>query len=64
MPKRLPEFFIQMLTDEGDLVLDPFAGSNMTGMVSEELGRRWIAIEAERKYIEGSAGRFSNVIFD
>lgn len=64
MPRRLPEFFIKMLTDEDDLVLDPFAGSNMTGMVSEELGRRWISIEAEKKYIEGSAGRFNNAIFD
>ena len=64
MPRKLPEFFIKMLTDKGDLVLDPFSGSNTTGMVAEELERRWIAIEAERKYIDGSAGRFRNAVFE
>ncbi len=63
MPRKLPEFFIKMLTDKGDLVLDPFSGSNTTGMVAEELERRWISIEAERKYIDGSAGRFHNAVF-
>jgi DNA modification methylase len=51
-------FFIKMLTDPGDLVLDPFAGSNSTGAVAEERGRRWIAIEPNREYAEGSKGRF------
>ena len=51
-------FFVKMLTDPGDLVLDPFAGSNSTGAVAEDLGRRWIAIEPNREYIEGSKGRF------
>lgn len=60
MPKELPEFFIQFLTEENDLVLDPFAGSNTTGSIAEVLNRKWIAIEAEEKYIEGSIGRFSD----
>ncbi|MEX0714574.1 MAG: site-specific DNA-methyltransferase, partial [Pirellulales bacterium] len=42
-PAELPRFFIQFLTEPGDLVLDPFAGSNTTGAVAEKLGRRWIA---------------------
>ncbi len=63
MPKELPDFFIRFLTDEGDLVLDPFAGSNTTGQVAEELKRRWISIEAEQKYIDGSMGRFSDELF-
>lgn len=58
MPQEIPEFFIKFLTDEGDLVLDPFAGSNTTGSVCEKLKRNWIAIEAEGKYIKGSIGRF------
>lgn len=58
MVKEIPEFFIKFLTDEDDLVLDPFAGSNMTGMVAEHLKRRWIGIEVEQKYAEGSKGRF------
>jgi site-specific DNA-methyltransferase (cytosine-N4-specific) len=44
-PAALPEFFIKLLTDEGDTIIDPFAGSNTTGVVAEGLRRRWIAIE-------------------
>jgi hypothetical protein len=54
----LPEFFIKFLTKEGDLVLDPFAGSNTTGAAAEGLKRRWIAIEASQDYVRGSQGRF------
>lgn len=57
-PSALPEFFITFLTDPGDLVLDPFAGSNTTGAVAEQLERRWIAIEKNRDYIEDSRVRF------
>ena len=39
-PAELPRFFIEFLTDHDDLVLDPFAGSNTTGAVAEQLGRR------------------------
>lgn len=58
MQSSLSAFFIQFLTDEGDLVFDPFGGSNTTGSVAEELKRRWMTIEADRSYIEGSLGRF------
>ncbi len=58
MPAALPRFFVNMLTTEGDLVLDPFGGSNTTGAVAEELGRRWMAVEPMSEYIEGSKGRF------
>lgn len=58
MPKEIPIFFIKMLTDVDDFILDPFAGSNTTGWVAEELKRNWISIEAEQKYILGSKGRF------
>jgi DNA modification methylase len=58
MPIDLAGFFIRMLTKPGDLVLDPFAGSNTTGAAAEGLGRYWLSIEAEDKYIQGSKGRF------
>lgn len=58
MPSGLAEFFIEFLTDKGDLVLDPFAGSNTTGAAAEKLGRRWIGIEPRDEYIQGSRGRF------
>jgi site-specific DNA-methyltransferase (cytosine-N4-specific) len=61
MPFSLADFFIRFLTDENDLVLDPFAGSNTTGAVAEALGRRWIAIEPVEEYIAGSRARFVGV---
>jgi site-specific DNA-methyltransferase (cytosine-N4-specific) len=57
-PAGLPEFFIKMLTDEGDLVVDPFAGSNVTGEVCEHLKRHWIAVDIVEEYLEGSKFRF------
>ena len=57
-PAALPEFFAKFLSDPEDLVLDPFAGSNMTGSVAEGLRRRWLGFELEPKYIETSRLRF------
>lgn len=59
-PTVLPEFFIKLLTDEGDLVVDPFAGSNTTGAVAERLARRWIAAELVEEYLEASKFRFGD----
>ncbi len=58
MPEPLVEFFVKFLTDPGDTVLDPFAGSNTTGAVAERLGRKWIGIEADAGYAETSRVRF------
>jgi site-specific DNA-methyltransferase (cytosine-N4-specific) len=60
-PAALPTFFINFLTERGDKVLDPFAGSNTTGQVAESMGRRWIAVEQNRQYAEDSALRFCEV---
>jgi site-specific DNA-methyltransferase (cytosine-N4-specific) len=57
-PAALPEFFIKFLTDPGDLVLDIFAGSNTTGRVAEQLGRKWVAMEIDSSYVAASALRF------
>jgi len=57
-PAELPRFFIQFLTKPGDLVADPFAGSNTTGAVAEELGRRWLSIEKDATYAADSELRF------
>lgn len=64
MPLGLAEFFIQFLTDPGDLVLDPFAGSNTTGFCAERSGRSWVAIEAKEDYIEQSKLRFLEIGID
>jgi DNA modification methylase len=62
MPAGLASFFVRFLTRKGDLVLDPFAGSNTTGVVAELAGRRWIAIEREREYLKQSRVRFMDPI--
>lgn len=50
MPLDLAYFFIEFLTDEGDLVLDPFAGSNTTGFCAENKNRKWISIDNNEEY--------------
>lgn len=57
-PQALPEFIIALCTEPGDLVLDPFAGSNTTGRVAETLDRRWLAFELDENYIKASQFRF------
>ncbi len=57
--ESVPRFFIQMLTEHGDLVVDPFAGSNTVGWVAESIGRRWLAIDTDRDYLTASKLRFS-----
>jgi DNA modification methylase len=57
-PAKLPEFFIRMLTDPGDLVVDFFAGSNTTGAVAEQEGRKWLAFEERIDYLATSVFRF------
>lgn len=54
----LVNFFIEFLTDQNDLVLDPFAGSNTTGYCAEMLNRRWVTIEANEEYAKDSLIRF------
>ena len=58
MPPDLAKFFIRFLTRENDLVVDCFAGSNITGWAAEQLGRRWRSIEREPTYAIASKSRF------
>ena len=60
-PAELPDFFINLLTEPEDLVVDPFAGSNVTGAVAEALGRRWLSIDIDDEYLRGSAARFEAI---
>lgn len=52
-PVDLPEFFIRMLSDKGDLVFDPFGGSCVTGEAAEKLQRKWICVDSVKEYLEG-----------
>ena len=57
-PDALPEYFIRMLTDPNDVVLDPFGGSCITGEVAKRLDRQWICCELDEQYLLGALGRF------
>ncbi|MBM4068432.1 MAG: site-specific DNA-methyltransferase [Planctomycetes bacterium] len=57
-PPEIPDFFIRLLTLPGNLVVDPFAGSNVTGQAAEAQQRRWLSIEIDPHYVAGSRFRF------
>ncbi len=61
-PPGVPEFFIRFLTTPRQTVLDPFAGSNMTGQVAEALERNWISIEIDPGYVASSRLRFPDAV--
>ena len=63
-PPELPDFFIRFLTKAGQLVVDPFAGSNTTGQVAEKLERKWSSIEINADYVAGSRLRFAEPAAD
>ena len=49
-PEQLVRNCIQLTTEEGDLVLDPFMGSGTTALVSQHLNRKWMGFEIDEKY--------------
>ena len=59
-PRELPEFFIKLFTEEGDVVVDPFMGSGTTGIVCKELERSFIGIELDEDHFHAAAGRISS----
>lgn len=50
--KELPTYFINLLTDENDVVLDVFAGIGTTGLACKELNRQFVGYELNPKYVE------------
>ncbi len=61
-PAQIPEYFIRFLTDPGDLVVDPFAGSCVTGVVAENLLRQWVCCELSEEYLLGARARFTPAV--
>jgi DNA modification methylase len=59
MQTGLATFFISLLTDPGDLVLDPFAGSNTTGYAAAKANRRWVAVDSNKAFVRQSQIRFT-----
>ena len=51
-PVALISTLVQWISNPGDLILDPFAGSGTTALACKELNRNYICIEREREYID------------
>lgn len=51
-PLELMRALVQDFTDEGELIADPFAGSGTTLLAAQQLGRGWVGVELDRKYID------------
>ena len=60
-PKRLIERLVRASSQEGDLVLDPFAGVGTGPLVCREWGRHFIGIERETELVEMGKGRLGEV---
>ena len=57
--KELPSYFINLLTDEGDTILDVFSGIGTTGVSCKDLNRDYIGMELNEKYAEFSKKRIT-----
>jgi len=49
-PLELPAFFINLLTQPGQVVFDPFGGTGTTGLAAQLLGRQWLLVELDEGY--------------
>lgn len=57
-PTSIPDFFIQFLSEPGDLIVDPFGGTGKTALAAERLGRRWAITDMMYEYLYGGANAF------
>jgi DNA modification methylase len=62
--KELPLYYINLLTDEGDVVLDPFSGIGTTGIACKELDRKYIGFELNTTYADFSVKRLEGILDD
>lgn len=60
-PVALPEWFIKLFTQPGDVVLDPFMGSGTTAVAAERLQRNFIGIEVKEEYCELASERMGSL---
>lgn len=60
-PLKLFKRLIEMASKEGDIIVDPFIGSGTTAIIAEELGRKWIGIDNDPKYIQIANARLEKI---
>jgi modification methylase len=65
-PTQKPEALLYRVllacTNKGDVVLDPFFGTGTTGAVARRLGRNWIGIEREKRYVKVARERIESTL--
>src|SRR6266511_4419584 len=65
-PTQKPEALLYRIllacTKPGDVVLDPFFGTGTTGAVARRLGRHWIGIEREQRYVDVARARIDSTL--
>jgi DNA modification methylase len=61
-PIDLPEFFIRLMTKEGDVVVDPFIGSGTTALAAVKLGRQFLGIERNEEYVRLAESRITALL--
>ena len=59
-PIDLPEWFIRLFTEPGDVVLDPFSGSGTTAVAAVELNRLYVGIDISREYCDLALNRVAD----
>jgi DNA modification methylase len=61
LPDALMERIIRLSTDEGDIVLDAFCGTGTTAVTAARLGRRYVAIDVDEKYVRMTREKVAEV---
>lgn len=60
-PVQLMEFFVKVLTNEGETVLDPFMGSGSVGVAAKKNNRNFIGVEINENYFQIATRRIQEV---
>jgi len=61
-PLKLIQQVLLTASNKNDLILDPFIGSGTTAVVAEALGRKWIGIERDEKYVALAKNRIEEFL--
>jgi len=63
-PEKIIRHFVELLSHEGDTILDPFMGSGTTGVVSKKCNRNFIGVELDETYFDIALKRIADVSTD